>query len=181
MRKTADACGKCMEGTAMEIKVLQILQSKRKKIVFSCDGKVFNAAVVKSNTAYTVYLNNAGRVNIVSVPLNLGVPLRAEDSFIPAQVVGAQSSFELKSPLAGLVVKVKVVVGQFVEKNQPLVVIESMKMENEITAPFAAFIKTLSISEGNLVKPNQVIVVFEQKGEGDATTKSSCNQEAFER
>lgn len=109
-------------------------------------------------------------------------------NFTPARCVVDQPpaleehELVLKSPLAGLVVKVKVAVGQFVTKNQPVVVIESMKMENEICAPFPAFIKKLSISEGNLVKPNQVIVTFERRGgSGDAATKKFNDQEAFER
>ena len=177
----------------MEIKILQVLQSKQKKITFTIDGKIFKANIVKGPSDYTVYLQNAGRVTSVTVPqVQVGhkLPLGQQNSsavFTPAKslagpmVVPGDHELMLKSPLAGLVIKVRVAAGQFVEKNQPLIVIESMKMENEISAPFSAFIKTLSISEGNLVKPNQVIVIFERKGESDATTKSFCEQEVSER
>jgi biotin carboxyl carrier protein len=68
---------------------------------------------------------------------------------------------ELKSPLAGYVIKIFVKEKQIVKKNQPLIVIESMKMENEICAESNAIIKKLLISEENLVQPNQVLIVFE--------------------
>lgn len=66
----------------------------------------------------------------------------------------------LKSPLAGRIVKVLVNPGDHVSKNQLLVIIESMKMENEIRATFPGFIKNVSISEGNLVQQNQVLITF---------------------
>jgi len=67
----------------------------------------------------------------------------------------------LKSPLAGRIVKILVNPGDLVSKNQLLVIIESMKMENEIRATFPGFIKNISISEGNLVQQNQVLITFE--------------------
>jgi biotin carboxyl carrier protein len=76
------------------------------------------------------------------------------------------------SPLAGRVIKILVGQSQAVSKNQPLVVIESMKMENELCAPYDAVIKTQYIFEGDVVKTNQVLLSLERKkGEGDATTE----------
>ena len=66
----------------------------------------------------------------------------------------------LKSPLAGRIVKILVKTGDQVSKNQLLVIIESMKMENEIRATFPGFIKNISITEGNLVQQNQVLITF---------------------
>ncbi len=67
----------------------------------------------------------------------------------------------LRSPLAGRVVKILVKPGDKVSKNQLLVIIESMKMENEIHATLHGFIKNVSIMEGNLVQQNQVLITFE--------------------
>ena len=177
-----------MEGATMEIKTLQVLRSSQTKVTFTLDGKIFKANIVKNLSDYTVYLQNAGQTTTITIPQmprsqNLA-PIKSQTQeilFAPAQRSIDNQELFLKSPLAGLVVKIKATVGQFVEKNQPIVVIESMKMENEISAPFSAFIKTLSISEGNLVKQNQVIVTFEKKGESDATAKSFCEQKVFER
>lgn len=82
------------------------------------------------------------------------------------------------SPLAGRVISVLVQPAVMVTKGQPLVIIESMKMENEICAPCDAFIKTISITPGNLVQTNQVLVTFDLKGEFNATTKSNHGQTA---
>jgi biotin carboxyl carrier protein len=75
---------------------------------------------------------------------------------------------QLLSPLGGRVISVLVHQGEVVTSAQPLIVIESMKMENTIVAPSNAIVKTLSIVPGNLVQPNQVLMTFEKKGVGDA-------------
>lgn len=82
----------------------------------------------------------------------------------------------LVSPLAGRVIRLLVQQGDTVVRGQPLVVVESMKMENELCAPHNAFIKTISIAPGNLVQTNQVLITFELKGEFDATTKDRHGQ-----
>ncbi len=69
----------------------------------------------------------------------------------------------LRSPLAGKVIKKYVSAHQLVKKDQPLVVIESMKMENEIRAETDSFIKTIQINEGDVVQANQVLMTFEDE------------------
>jgi len=67
------------------------------------------------------------------------------------------------SPIAGRVVKVHVKEKETVEYDEPLVTIESMKMENEIRAPFSLFVKTVHIDEGDLVKQDELLVTVEQR------------------
>lgn len=160
-------------------------------IVFDFNGKLVKAKIVERVVGEAlvsdVLLVNTGTIATIS-PVREVIPLpKSVGLFKPAiclvdqEPVLGDHDLVLKSPLAGLVIAVKVVAGQFVAKNQPVVVIESMKMENEICAPFPAFIKTLSISEGNLVKPNQVIVTFERRGgSGDAASKRFDGEEVFE-
>ncbi|MFH1254567.1 MAG: acetyl-CoA carboxylase biotin carboxyl carrier protein subunit [bacterium] len=87
---------------------------------------------------------------------NLGSP----QTFDPKQTQTSENEPSLKSPLAGRIIKILVKPGDQVSKNQLLVIIESMKMENEICATFPGFIKNISITEGNLVQQNQVLITF---------------------
>ncbi len=89
-----------------------------------------------------------------------------------------QSVDILKSPIAGRITKVLVSPGQQVCQGQALVLIESMKMENEICTPRAAFIKTIFIQPGNVVQPNQYLIEFEKEGDSNATTKNEYEQKA---
>ena len=55
------------------------------------------------------------------------------------------------SPMPGTVIKVLAKVGDSLEKDEPVLVLEAMKMENEICAPKSGKIKELFVSEGQTV------------------------------
>ncbi len=69
--------------------------------------------------------------------------------------------FAIKAPIPGLVVKLLVAEGDTVEENQPLLILEAMKMENEIRSPRACIIKKLEIAAGQRVEQNAVMIVTE--------------------
>ena len=67
----------------------------------------------------------------------------------------------LKAPMPGLVVRVLVEPGAEVAAGAGLVVLEAMKMENELRAPRAGRIKAVSAKPGQVVEKGQVLVEFE--------------------
>lgn len=69
-------------------------------------------------------------------------------------------SGEIKSPMPGLVLKIEVKDGQQVEKNDTLLTLEAMKMENLIKAPSSGIIKSIEVKEGDAVNKNQLLVVI---------------------
>jgi methylmalonyl-CoA carboxyltransferase small subunit len=66
-----------------------------------------------------------------------------------------------RSPVTGLVINVAVEPGQKVEPSEVLMVLESMKMENQVTATHAATVKSVNVVPGNSVKVHQVLLEFE--------------------
>ena len=73
----------------------------------------------------------------------------------------ADESKVCRSPIAGVVVRINAQVGQQIHPNDPLVVLEAMKMETNITAPVAGKIKAINVGVGEAVAINQVVVEFE--------------------
>lgn len=65
---------------------------------------------------------------------------------------------DVKAPMPGLVVRLDVVVGQQVTKGQGLLILEAMKMENEIKAPISGKILNIFISEKQSVEKNTVLL-----------------------
>jgi biotin carboxyl carrier protein len=63
--------------------------------------------------------------------------------------------------MPGRVVKVLVKVGEKVAAGQPAVVVEAMKMENELRAPRAGLVLNLRCTEGETVEAGQDLVVIE--------------------
>jgi pyruvate carboxylase subunit B len=66
----------------------------------------------------------------------------------------------LKAPMPGLVVRVLVEVGQAVEAGSGLVVLEAMKMENELMATAGGVIRRVAVTAGAAVEKGQVLVEF---------------------
>jgi len=66
-----------------------------------------------------------------------------------------------RSPVTGLVIKVNVEPGQTVQPNDVILVLESMKMETQVTAHHAETVKTVLVAPGNSVKINQTLIEFE--------------------
>jgi acetyl/propionyl-CoA carboxylase alpha subunit len=68
------------------------------------------------------------------------------------------SDGEIKAPMPGTILKVPVKPGDVVEANQPLVIMESMKMEMTLSAPQAATVAEVLCAEGQLVEMGALLV-----------------------
>jgi pyruvate carboxylase subunit B len=66
--------------------------------------------------------------------------------------------------MPGLVLRVQVAAGQRVAEGGGLVVLEAMKMENELKAPATGVVKAVRVSPGEAVEKGQVLVEFEAPG-----------------
>ena len=67
----------------------------------------------------------------------------------------------LTSPIAGVVVEVKVGIGATVKENDPVLVIEAMKMNTNVSSPVAGRVKEIKVSAGDAVQQGQVLLTFE--------------------
>jgi acetyl/propionyl-CoA carboxylase alpha subunit len=80
------------------------------------------------------------------------------------RVAGIGEAVRLKSvtaPMPGLVVHVHCEPGAEIQKGDPMVVMEAMKMENDIRSPLAGKVKTIRVNTGQSVEKGQVLVEFE--------------------
>jgi biotin carboxyl carrier protein len=74
---------------------------------------------------------------------------------------GAAGPRPVKSPMPGRVVRVLVAVGEEVAEHQGVVVIEAMKMQNELKAPKAGRVASIAVGVGDAVGAGEVLVVVE--------------------
>lgn len=96
-----------------------------------------------------------GRAIEVSVPQLRG-RIRQSDGASTAGTGPAR----ITAPMPGRIVKVLVKPGDEVEARQPLVVVEAMKMENELRSPRRGTVSEVAVVEGALVEPKTVLVVL---------------------
>ncbi len=99
-----------------------------------------------------------------SHPVTFMAPIAAVAPPSPFPAAGAGAEDESKacrSPISGIVVHIKAQEGQQVKVNDPLLVLEAMKMETAITSPVNGTIKKYRVAGGDSVQSGQVLVDFE--------------------
>jgi biotin carboxyl carrier protein len=74
---------------------------------------------------------------------------------------GSAGKAMVSSPMPGKVVKLLVAEGQEVEAGQGVIVVEAMKMENELRSPKAGRVKDVAVTPGTSVEAGRVLVVIE--------------------
>ncbi len=65
---------------------------------------------------------------------------------------------EIKAPMPGLVLALSVEQGQAVEKGQPLLILEAMKMENVIKSPGDGIVTRINVTKGEPVEKNYLLI-----------------------
>jgi methylmalonyl-CoA carboxyltransferase 1.3S subunit len=80
---------------------------------------------------------------------------------VPSQPSEVDESKLCRSPVAGIVARVNVEVGQSLQAGEIVVVVEAMKMENNLVAAVAAKVNSVKVKVGDTVKVSQIVVEFE--------------------
>ncbi|HWO43917.1 MAG TPA: biotin/lipoyl-containing protein [Candidatus Eisenbacteria bacterium] len=84
-----------------------------------------------------------------------------------ARMEGGESGFRLQGrqtvsvPMPGRVIAVLVAEGEAVEKGQGLVIVEAMKMENEVRSPVAGIVKEIKVKAGDAIEGGAALVIVE--------------------
>jgi biotin carboxyl carrier protein len=103
--------------------------------------------------------------------------VRLEDERLHALAGMAGTTHEhgeaaITAPMPGLVSQVVAAVGQPVERGQTVIVLEAMKMENDLGAPRAGVVRQLSVAKGDTVTQGQVLAII-----GDADGAGATEDE----
>ncbi|WP_086313654.1 acetyl-CoA carboxylase biotin carboxyl carrier protein subunit [Enterococcus sp. 7F3_DIV0205] len=94
------------------------------------------------------------------VPVAEAVPTPTQaDTTAPIASTPAGSD-AMPSPMPGTILKILVNVGDTVQENQPLMILEAMKMENEIVAGKAGTVTGIHVQQGDMVNPGEPLVTI---------------------
>lgn len=94
--------------------------------------------------------------------------IEVQDQKLAKPVLGNKKATrepEVASPLQGRLSKILVEVGSSVHKNQPLFVVEAMKMESTITAPRKGIVQQIVLKERTMVEQNDIVVILSELDE----------------
>lgn len=118
----------------------------------------FQAEIIASNfnsRKYSVKVN--GNTYDVSIANELDLLIESMGISVGANKVVN----DIKAPMPGLILEVCVAVGQEVSENDPLLILEAMKMENTLVSPRSGIIKSIAVVKSNAVEKGQLLIEFE--------------------
>jgi len=85
-------------------------------------------------------------------------PLEGGEGLQKNEVRSREDELMIKAPMPGKVIKIDVSEKEEVRKNQTLVVVEAMKMENEIKSTIDGYVKKIFVSAGDLVDSEKPLI-----------------------
>lgn len=91
----------------------------------------------------------------------VAAPVKTIDAPKAAQETVAAGVTPVRSPLPGTVIDIKVAVGDSVKKGQTLVILEAMKMENNIDSERDGKITAIKVNKGDSVMEGSILVTIE--------------------
>lgn len=118
--------------------------------------KRYNITV--NGTAYDVTVEEAeGGAPVQAAP---AAPKAAPPKAAKPAAAGAVGGVKIEAPMPGTVMDVKLKVGDKVVNGTPIVIIEAMKMENEIPATCEGTIASINVSKGDSVNTGTLIATI---------------------
>ena len=130
------------------------------KIKVTIDGKVYEVDVEASESEqpHPSYIPPIAAASI-PVAATPAVPNATAGATTPQSA--ADESKVCRSPMAGVVVRVSAQVGQQIQANDVLLVLEAMKMETVVTAPRGGKVSKVNAKAGDSVQGGQILVELE--------------------
>ena len=133
-----------------------------------------NYIITVNGTSYEVSVEEAGAVSAEktvvmpsaapaapAAPKAAPAPAAAPKAAAPAPAAsGAAGSVTVTSPMPGKIIDVKVNVGDVVKRGDVVLILEAMKMENEIVAPEDGTVATINVAAGASVEAGAVLATL---------------------
>jgi len=122
---------------------------------FLFKGVSYLIDVVGKDTEYTVFTRNSFRtLKLFNDEMILHESLKKGGGF--------GGEMELKSGMPGKIIEIFVKEGELIKANKPLLIMEAMKMENEMRAAADVKIKEIKVKQGDSVEAGAVLIKFEK-------------------
>ena len=124
-----------------------------------------NYRITVNGTSYDVTVEElpggaAAPVAAAPAPVAVSAPAAAPAPAAPAAPAGGAGSIKVSSPMPGKILAVKANVGDSVKKGQVILILEAMKMENEVVAPEDGTIASIDVTVGAMVESGDTLATL---------------------
>ena len=116
---------------------------------------------------YTITVNGTVYDVTVEEGTGLAAPVAAAPKAAPkaapapaAAPAGGQGAVKVNAPMPGKILSVKASAGQAVKKGEVLLILEAMKMENEVVAPQDGTVASINVAAGDSVEAGAVLATL---------------------
>ena len=123
-----------------------------KTYTITVNGNVYDVTVEEGSGAATPVVQAAAPTS-KAAPAKKAAPKAAASA-------GAQGGVKVNAPMPGKILGIKASAGQAVKKGQVLLILEAMKMENEIVAPQDGTVASVNVTVGEQVEAGAVIATL---------------------
>lgn len=124
------------------------------KYVVTLNGKNYEVEVEETDAVITAVTDAAP-----AAPVAAAAPAAPAAAPAPAAPAAAADGQKVLSPMPGTILSVNVSVGSAVKAGDVLLILEAMKMENEIVAPCDGTVKQLAVQKGSTVATDALLAV----------------------
>ena len=120
------------------------------EILLNIDGKIHNIIINSNSLSYSVYVN--GRFFKIE---------KKSDSQILGEKRAKTGKRDVKTSMPGRIVKVFVQEGEKVKEDQAVLILEAMKMQNEINSPQSGVVTKINLKAGDSVEAGSLLFSVE--------------------
>ena len=118
-----------------------------------------NYTITVNGTVYDVTVEEGGAGASAPAAAPQAAPKAAPKAAAPA-ASGAQGAIKVNAPMPGKILDVKASAGQAVKKGDVLLILEAMKMENEVVAPEDGTVASINVASGDSVEAGAVLATL---------------------
>ena len=94
---------------------------------------------------------------------NGGAAANEPAPYEPAEIAGPEGSTGVPAPLQGTIINIAVAIGNTLREGDPMLIMESMKMEHVVSSPLSGVVRAINVSQGDTVFEGHPLVFLEPK------------------
>jgi len=133
-----------------------------KNYTITVNGVAYDVTVEENTgrrpAAAPVYAPAPAAAPVAQTPAAAPVPEAAAPA--PQAVGGSAGSVKVNSPMPGKILALKANVGQSIKHGEVILILEAMKMENEIVAPQDGVVASINVSNGEMVEAGALLATL---------------------
>ncbi|GAB4310359.1 MAG: acetyl-CoA carboxylase biotin carboxyl carrier protein subunit [Phototrophicales bacterium] len=144
-----------------------LLNGERREVDFLALGPSLYSIITDYKSLEVVIDDEAGNVSVLMGGRLYETQVLDERALLMAMRKGGLGggSGEVHAPMPGLIVAVPVEIGQEIQQGQTVVILESMKMQNELKSPIDGVVQAINVTAGQTVDKNAILVVISPPSE----------------